>query len=75
MKFYLSSDINECSENTHDCDQTCVNVPGTFVCGCNSGYRLHSNEKLCIGMYVWKAQDVTATKHSKTCNRIYLCTE
>ena len=34
------SDINECEENTDNCDcqATCSNFPGGFSCECNPGY-------------------------------------
>jgi hypothetical protein len=37
---FIVSDFNECSTNTHGCNQesTCVNEEGTFSCKCNSGY-------------------------------------
>ena len=38
----LSSDINECSTANGGCSQRCYNFPGTFSCGCYSGYRLTS---------------------------------
>lgn len=44
------SDINECSANTHNCQQRCTNTPGGFTCGCQDGYRLQSDRKSCSGM-------------------------
>ena len=37
---YISThvDIDECSDGTHDCSQTCANTEGSFTCGCNDGY-------------------------------------
>ena len=35
------SDINECTENQHDCDRAggqCINTQGTYLCICISGY-------------------------------------
>ena len=49
-------DIDECSTSAHNCtqNQQCVNMPGTFICECVSGYRFSGgtckgNDKL---MYV-----------------------
>ncbi|KAI6661894.1 Neurogenic locus Notch protein-like [Oopsacas minuta] len=41
-------DINECSENTHDCHQTqvCVNTNGSYHCSCLSGFLQSVN--ICI---------------------------
>ena len=38
--FSISTDLNECQENTHDCDNnaTCTNMEGSFNCTCNNGY-------------------------------------
>lgn len=34
------TDVDECAKGTHNCDQKCTNIPGSFVCACASGYRL-----------------------------------
>ena len=48
---YISNhlDIDECSDGTHDCSQTCTNTVGSFTCGCNNGYL--QNGTTCNGMY------------------------
>ena len=37
---FLRLDINECNEQTHNCnlDAGCINTQGSFRCGCNRGY-------------------------------------
>ncbi len=37
---YYFSDINECTDNSHNCDAnaTCTNTAGGFTCACNTGY-------------------------------------
>ncbi|KAM7538217.1 hypothetical protein Aperf_G00000076045 [Anoplocephala perfoliata] len=41
-------DIDECSEGHHDCEQKCVNTPGSFRCACYEGYRpLPSDPRRC----------------------------
>ena len=47
---FLSSDIDECTNGTHNCSQTCTNTEGGFTCGCNSGYLLDSDDITCNGM-------------------------
>ena len=47
----LHSDIDECSEGTHNCDQICTNTVGSFTCSCNSGYKLLGNGKSCRGTF------------------------
>ena len=43
------ADINECDTNNGNCDQICINTPGSRVCSCSCGYRLDSNGRTCIG--------------------------
>jgi hypothetical protein len=44
------TDIDECAEGTHNCDQTCTNTNGGFNCSCPlEGYVLHLNEATCSG--------------------------
>ena len=44
----LISDINECELDNGGCDQTCMNINGSFECSCSSGYTLRNNAQ-CIG--------------------------
>ena len=39
---HMLLDIDECSTGVHNCtqNQQCVNMPGTFICECVSGYEL-----------------------------------
>ena len=36
----LTTDINECDQNMHNCDVNaiCMNTNGSFTCSCNDGY-------------------------------------
>ena len=45
-----NADIDECSDGTHNCSQTCTNTNGSFTCGCNSGYLLDIDGATCNGM-------------------------
>ena len=45
----MFSDIDECSEGTHNCSQICINTVGSFICGCNSGYELDRDGATCNG--------------------------
>ena len=41
------SDIDECLDRTHDCQQICINLPGTFACTCEKGFSTDTNEIDC----------------------------
>ncbi|XP_077287306.1 hemicentin-1-like [Arctopsyche grandis] len=41
-------DINECSQNIHNCSHECLNAPGSFYCICPSMYHLSDDQKTCI---------------------------
>ena len=43
------TDINECSIGNGGCQQTCINTPGSYRCGCRSGYKLTSDNTTCEG--------------------------
>ena len=41
-------DLDECAGNDNFCDQICVNTFGSYVCSCESGYTLATNN-VCEG--------------------------
>ena len=49
MCISLFTDIDECSDSTHNChaDATCANTDGSFTCTCNEGYT--GNGTFCSG--------------------------
>ena len=44
----FSIDIDECDDNSGDCDQDCTNTVGGFFCTCSRGYEL-TNSFYCDG--------------------------
>ena len=50
----LCPDIDECSDGTNNCTQTCTNTGGGFNCGCSTGYVLNSDGATCNGEYYMK---------------------
>ncbi|XP_078508318.1 matrilin-4 isoform X2 [Lissotriton helveticus] len=40
-------EVDMCTEMDHGCDHTCVNVPDSYYCECNAGYRLAEDGKTC----------------------------
>ena len=45
---YPHKDINECNGN-HQCDHDCTNTNGSFICSCDPGYELQSDDRTCEG--------------------------
>ena len=45
----LFPDVNECSQENGSCSQICYNKPGSFQCGCYSGYALSLDGRTCHG--------------------------
>ena len=41
-------DIDECMDEDHGCNQTCVNTPGSYYCNCDSGF----NATECEGTHI-----------------------
>ena len=46
---YAPTDVDECAEGLHKCDQNCHNNIGSHGCSCDPGYRLHTNGFGCYG--------------------------
>ena len=40
-------DIDECSDGSDNCDQTCTNTDGSFTCSCGSGFTLDADGHSC----------------------------
>ena len=47
---YLT-DEDECDGGTHDCEQICVNTPGSYSCTCTPGYLANMDGKTCDGRF------------------------
>ena len=66
--FFSSSDVNECVSGHHSCHHGCVNVPGSYICACDKGFRLDADLKSCVG----KNRDLGAFIHPPIHPPIYL---
>lgn len=44
---HTCQDIDECAENTDDCDHTCINTVGSFKCQCDHGFQLDVDDRGC----------------------------
>ncbi|GCC16557.1 hypothetical protein chiPu_0020337, partial [Chiloscyllium punctatum] len=53
-------DLDECQENTDNCEQICTNVFGGFNCSCSTGYTINAmNSSMCA--------DIDECSNSSTC--------
>lgn len=41
-------DVDECLEDSHDCEQRCINQWGSFKCACYDGFRLAEDGRTCL---------------------------
>ena len=48
---HVHSDINECSDGIHLCQQICNNTHGSHNCACFNGYELNTNGFSCQGRF------------------------
>ena len=53
-----SPDINECMLSPSVCEQTCTDIPGSFTCGCLSGFELQSNGISCNGEFSLRSRSI-----------------
>lgn len=47
--FFLFTDIDECSDGSHNCAQNCTDTDGSYNCSCRSGFRLANDSHQCDG--------------------------
>ncbi|XP_077987710.1 bone morphogenetic protein 1 homolog isoform X2 [Glandiceps talaboti] len=70
---YESRDIDECRINQGGCEQACLNLIGTYACGCRWGYRVAENNRNCTDINECE-QDNGGCSH--ICNNLdgaYVC--
>ena len=52
MNLYVT-DENECLNSNGGCTQECVNIPGSSVCKCVTGYAVDNTDNTkCVGKFV-----------------------
>ena len=49
MTLYTHADIDECAEGMDGCTHTCTDTKGSYVCSCDTGYRLANDSHGCNG--------------------------
>lgn len=58
-----SADLDECSEGNGGCQQTCVNMMGSYECFCREGFFLSDNQHTCIQRPEGQCSGPWATLH------------
>lgn len=43
------ADVDECLVHNGGCQHRCVNTPGSYLCECKPGFRLHADGRTCLG--------------------------
>lgn len=44
------SDVDECRAHNGGCQHRCVNTPGSYLCECKPGFRLHTDGRTCLAI-------------------------
>ncbi|KAJ8780647.1 hypothetical protein J1605_000690 [Eschrichtius robustus] len=44
-------DVDECQVHNGGCQHRCVNTPGSYLCECKPGFRLHADGRTCLGKH------------------------
>ena len=58
--FVCILDVNECVEDTDNCSQNCNNTIGSYLCYCNDGHTLDSDDlHTCNGICTDNQLDIT----------------
>ena len=47
--YIVSTDINECTISYNPCSQLCRDNNGSYICSCQPGYVLITNNETCSG--------------------------
>ena len=42
-------EVDECAQDNGGCSDDCINMPGSYRCDCPNGYKLHTDNKTCLG--------------------------
>ena len=48
----VCTDMDECKHDGMCPNGVCVNVDGSYICRCNTGFRQSPNQQICIGVSV-----------------------
>ncbi len=52
--FSWVSDLDECTLGNGGCNQTCVNLDGSYTCACPPGQELADDQYGCIGKFLFR---------------------
>lgn len=72
MTLSLSSDVNECSQNSLLCAFRCVNTFGSYECMCPAGYVLRDDQRMCRGERPSRFPSAASPKLPKVTLQVHL---
>ena len=72
IMWFFFPDINECLTNNGGCEQVCTNTEGSFVCSCNSGFILNSDNFTCNGKLFYRITILLYLCLVQSCIHIYM---
>ena len=49
LLIFVFTDINECQKKNGGCQQTCINIAGSYKCACRYGFVINEDSKTCTG--------------------------
>ncbi|GFS13682.1 fibrillin-1 [Elysia marginata] len=61
------ADIDECSVQSHGCEQICENTDGSYNCDCYNGFRLDTDRRNCVEGSSNPCDGVTSLNCSQIC--------
>ena len=65
------TDIDECTEDSHRCEQICHNSVGSYACSCNAGYRLSQDGVTCDGTVKFNSTLIDVSALTPLCIHVY----
>ena len=60
----MHTDIDECEQQTDNCDHICENTIGSFDCGCIVGYELTSDLRTCRGQHYLQYKVINKSEYA-----------
>ncbi|XP_077863300.1 tolloid isoform X1 [Saccoglossus kowalevskii] len=70
---YVARDVDECEINNGGCEVACLNLIGTYACGCRGGYTIAANNRNCTDVNECLENNGGCSHTCKNLEGAYLC--